>query len=86
MAGVADPGQQFNTGDAHVREWPDRALIGAGHIGENWIVLLVHDGGQSAPRLWLYEFEGSKLIDHRQLRYWKGRQDTFAAVLAEVGE
>jgi hypothetical protein len=86
MAGVADPGHPFNTGDAHVREWPDRALLGAGHVGEHWIVLLVADGGQSAPTLWWYEFEGSKLLDSRRLRYWKGPDDTFAAVVAQVAK
>jgi hypothetical protein len=86
IRGVADVGQNFNTGDAHVTEWPDRALIGAGHLGEDWIVVLVQNGGQSAPRLWLYEFQGSKLLGHRQLRYWKGGDDTFAAIVAEVGE
>jgi hypothetical protein len=86
MAGVADIGRQFNTGDAHVMDWPDRALIGAGHVGEHWIVVLVHNGGQSAPRVWLYEFEGSSLLEHRPLRFWKGGADTFAAVVTEFGE
>ena len=86
MAGVADIGQNFNLGDAHVADWPDRGLLGAGHLGDDWIVVLVHNGGQSAPRLGLYEFHGSTMRDHRQLRYWKGGADTFAAVVSEVVE
>lgn len=84
IAGVADPGQQFNTGDAHVRDWPDRSLIGAGHAKGRWIVLLVQNGGQSAPSVWLYEFDGSTLIDHKRLRYWRGAEDTFITVVAEL--
>ena len=85
-AGVADIGMPFNAGDAHVIDRPDRALIGAGHLGGHWIVVLVHNGGQSAPSLWLYEFEGPSLLVHRQLRFWKGGEDTFAAVVAELAD
>ena len=86
MAGVADIGGNFNAGDAHVRDWPDRALIGAGHVGDHWIVVLVNGGGQSAPRVWLYEFDGPLLLRDRPLRLWKGGADTFTAVVAEIAE
>jgi hypothetical protein len=86
MAGGADISMPFNTGDAHVMIRPDRALIGAGHVGGHWIVVLVHNGGQAAPRLWLYEFEGPSLLEHRPLQVRKGGKDTFAAVVAELAE
>ena len=85
-SGVADIGQtKVNlSGDAFVTDWPNRALLGAGHLGEEWVVVLVLHSGPRGPRLWLYEFQGSKLVGNRQLRDWEGRKDTFAIVVSEV--
>ena len=86
-SGVADIGEnKVNlSGDAFVTDWPNRALLGAGHLGEEWVVVLVLHSGPAGPRLWLYQFQGSKLVHNRQLRDWEGRKDTFALVVSEVG-
>lgn len=84
-AGVADIGGFFNSGDVTIAGHPNRGLVGAGHIGDTW-VLAIAQGRWNGTAVIAYVFEGPTLTRQERVGIFWGSAAAFASIVRALNQ